>query len=167
MFAAPDTAGLAKPELYAELARQIAGLTAGEPDATANLANAAAVLFWGLTDVNWAGFYLWDGRELVLGPFQGRPACIRIGLGRGVCGTAATERRTLVVPDVDAFPGHIPCDGASRSEVVVPLLAAGRLLGVLDIDSPMIARFDQEDAAGLERCVAAIVMALDRAHATA
>jgi len=139
-----------KPKAYAELAQQLAGLLAGERDLIANAANTAALLFAALPEVNWAGFYFLKDGELVVGPFQGQPACVRIALGRGVCGTAAAERRTLVVPDVHAFPGHIACDAASRSEIVVPLLDRGRLLGVLDLDSPVPGRFDAADAAGLE-----------------
>ena len=136
---------------YAELAQQLAGLLHGESDFTANAANTAALIFDALPDVNWAGFYFLKGGELVVGPFQGKPACVRIALGRGVCGTAAAERRTIVVRNVEEFPGHIACDAASASEVVVPLITAGRLVGVLDIDSPSLARFDETDARGLER----------------
>lgn len=136
---------------YAELAQQLAGLLHGESDFTANAANTAALIFDALPDVNWAGFYFLKGGELVVGPFQGKPACVRIALGRGVCGTAAAERRTIVVRNVEEFPGHIACDAASASEVVVPLITAGRLVGVLDIDSPSLARFDEADARGLER----------------
>lgn len=135
---------------YAALARSLAALTASVPHRTANLANAAALLYASLEDVNWAGFYLLENGVLVLGPFQGRPACIEIPLGRGVCGTAAARGETLVVPDVRAFPGHIACDGASRSEIVVPLRRAGALAGVLDVDSPRCARFSEADRAGLE-----------------
>lgn len=146
-FRPTDTA---KPQLYRDLLAALDALTAGEPDAIANMANAAALLWDWLPDLNWAGFYRLVGGELVLGPFQGKPACIRIALGQGVCGTAAAERATQVVPDVHAFPGHIACDAASRSELVVPLLAGERLLGVLDLDSPVPARFDDEDARGCE-----------------
>jgi len=138
---------------YAELAQALAGLVHGESDFVANAANTSALIFDALPDINWAGFYLLKGGQLVVGPFQGKPACVRIALGKGVCGTAAVERRTLVVPDVEAFPGHIACDAASRSEIVIPLIAGGQLLGVLDIDSPKLARFDEEDARGLERLV--------------
>lgn len=134
------------------LDRSLSSLIEGEPDALANLANAAALLYHGLGDVNWAGFYLYKEGRLVLGPFQGKPACIRIPLGKGVCGAAAQSRRTLVVPDVHLFPGHIACDGASASEIVVPLLRDGRLLGVIDIDSPVKARFSDADRAALEEC---------------
>jgi GAF domain-containing protein len=143
----------AKGDTYANLATAAEAITAGEPDAIANMANLAALLWQFLPDLNWAGFYRFDGTELVLGPFQGKAACIRIALGRGVCGTAALERRTLLVPDVHAFPGHIACDAASRSEIVVPIVHAGELIGVLDLDSPSPARFDQEDKAGLEALI--------------
>ena len=139
-----------KPELYATLRGALEALIGDERDAIANLANASALIWQALPKINWAGFYLEKGGELVLGPFQGRPACIRIALGKGVCGTAAERRETVVVPDVDAFPGHIVCDEASRSEIVVPLVARGRLLGVLDVDAPDVGRFDAEDRAGLE-----------------
>ncbi len=125
-------------------------LTADEPDAIANMANAAALVWQYLPDLNWAGFYRMVGGELVLGPFQGKAACIRIPLGKGVCGTAAATRETQLVEDVHAFPGHIACDAASRSELVVPIVHDGRLIGVLDLDSPEPARFDAEDAAGCE-----------------
>jgi GAF domain-containing protein len=147
-----------KRAAYGELARELAGLLAGEHDLIANAANTAALIYHALPQVNWAGFYFLKDGELVVGPFQGKPACVRIALGRGVCGTAAAERRTLVVPDVHAFAGHIACDAASRSEVVVPLIKGSRLLGVLDLDSPAAARFDAADAAGLE-ALAAIFLA--------
>jgi L-methionine (R)-S-oxide reductase len=136
---------------YAQLADELGGLLRGENDFVANAANTSALLFEALPDLNWAGFYFLKGGELVVGPFQGKPACVRIALGKGVCGTAAVERRTIVVPDVEAFPGHIACDAASRSEIVVPLISDGELLGVLDLDSPRLARFDEDDARGLER----------------
>lgn len=148
-----STAGLSKPETYAQVNAQLAGLFAGERNGLANTANLAAVLFQALPGLNWAGFYFLRGGELVLGPFQGKVACVRIALGRGVCGTAAQQRQTIIVPDVHAFPGHIACDAASRSEIVVPLVKDGQLLGVLDLDSPELARFDQADAAGLEGAV--------------
>ena len=157
---APDAA-LPKRELYRELEGQLEGLMAGERDGIANLANAAALLFHALPDLNWAGFYLMRGGELVLGPFQGKPACLRIPLGRGVCGAAAAEARSQVVPDVHAFPGHIACDAASRSELVVPLVAGGRVLGVLDLDSPSPGRFDEADRAGCEALAARIVAGSD------
>ena len=139
-----------KSELYRDLASALDALTADEPDAIANMANVAALVWQYLPDLNWAGFYRLVGDELVLGPFQGKAACIRIPLGKGVCGTAAATRAVQLVADVHAFPGHIACDAASASEVVVPVLHDGRLIGVLDLDSPVIARFDAEDAAGLE-----------------
>ena len=146
---------------YASLAEELSGLLAGESDLIANAANTSALLFDALPDINWAGFYFLKQGELVVGPFQGKPACVRIGLGKGVCGTAAQQRRTLVVPDVDSFPGHIACDTASRSEIVIPLLANDLLWGVLDIDSATLARFDEVDRAGLER-VAAIFVGASR-----
>jgi L-methionine (R)-S-oxide reductase len=139
-----------KTTRYQELNAQLAGLFADETDGLANAANMCAVLYHGMPSLNWVGFYFLQGDELVLGPFQGKVACVRIRLGRGVCGTAAQRKETLVVPDVDAFPGHIACDPASRSEIVVPLLQHGRLLGVLDLDSPELARFDVEDCDGLK-----------------
>jgi len=146
----PDYAD--KARFYAELEAQARALVAGEPDRIANAANIAALIFHALPRINWAGFYFLQGEELVLGPFQGKPACVRIPLGRGVCGTAVAERRSQLVPDVHAFPGHIACDAASRSEVVVPLAdSSGALFGVLDIDSPEPDRFDAADLAGLER----------------
>lgn len=136
---------------YLRLAQELQALLEGETDLIANAANTAALLFDALPGINWAGFYFLKGGELVVGPFQGKPACVRIPLGKGVCGTAAAERRTLLVPDVHQFPGHIACDAASRSEIVVPLISGSVLLGVLDIDSPQLARFDAADAAGIER----------------
>lgn len=150
-----------KPGLYRELLAQLAGLLAGERDPWANAANASALLFSALPDLNWAGFYFLRGGELVVGPFQGRPACVRIALGRGVCGSAAAARRTLIVPDVHAFSDHIACDAASNSEVVVPILCEGRLVGVLDLDSPSLARFDGQDAAGLEQAASMIAAGCD------
>ena len=135
---------------YARLRSELLGLLAGEHDRVANAANTAALLFEALPEINWAGFYFLQGDELVVGPFQGKPACVRIALGKGVCGSAAAQRRTLIVADVNEFPGHIACDAASRSEIVVPLIDAGTLLGVLDIDSPRTGRFDAADARGLE-----------------
>jgi L-methionine (R)-S-oxide reductase len=137
-----------KADMYRELAEAADALTAGEPDAIANMANVAALLWEALPDLNWAGFYRNLDDELVLGPFQGRPACIRIPFGKGVCGTAAASLEPQCVADVHAFPGHIACDAASRSELVVPIVAAGRLVGVLDLDSPTPGRFDKEDVAG-------------------
>ncbi|WP_018749768.1 GAF domain-containing protein [Paenibacillus sanguinis] len=132
---------------------QLEALIAGESSMIANLANAAALLNFYLTDINWVGFYLYDGKELVLGPFQGLPACIRIPLGKGVCGTSAERRETLRIEDVHTFPGHIACDAASNSEIVIPLVKENQLLGVLDIDSPLKGRFDAEDQAFLEQFV--------------
>ena len=147
-FAPADTAD--KPALYADLTAAAKALVADESDAIANMANVAALVWQYLPDLNWAGFYRLVGDELVLGPFQGKAACIRIPLGKGVCGTAAATRATQLVDDVHAFPGHIACDAASASEIVVPIMHDGRLIGVLDLDSPVVARFDAEDAAGLE-----------------
>ncbi len=161
MFAIAPASAAAKPQAYADLLAQAKALLEGERDATANAANLAALLFHGLPELNWAGFYWMKDGGLVLGPFQGRPACVRIALGKGVCGTAAAGRRTVVVPDVHAFPGHIACDSASESEIVVPVLVGERLLGVLDLDSPRLARFDDEDARGLEALVRAFVEATD------
>lgn len=145
--------GQTKGETYAELGAQLRALVEGEEDFVANAANFSALLFHTLPDLNWAGFYLLKGGELVLGPFQGKPACVRIALGSGVCGTAARALRTVVVENVHEFPGHIACDSASNSEVVVPLVRGGELLGVLDLDSPSLGRFDEEDARGLEGLV--------------
>lgn len=139
---------------YARLAQELRALLAGESDLIANAANSAALLFEVLPEVNWAGFYFLKAGELLVGPFQGKPACVRIALGKGVCGTAALQRRTLVVPDVHEFPGHIACDAASRAEIVVPVMADDALLGVLDIDSPRVGRFDEADARGLQALVA-------------
>jgi GAF domain-containing protein len=146
-----------KSELYRDLAEQLGALLAGERDRIANTANMAALIYHRLPDVNWAGFYFRRGGELVLGPFQGKPACVRIPLGKGVCGTAASRGATVLVPDVHDFPGHIACDPASRSELVVPLIERGEVLGVLDLDSPLLARFDEVDQAGCERLAALFV----------
>jgi len=136
---------------YADLARQLEALLEGERHLTANAANTSSLLFHTLPDVNWTGFYLLEGEHLVVGPFQGKPACVRIGLDQGVCGAAARLRETVLVHDVHEFPGHIACDVASNSEVAVPLLRYGELLGVLDVDSPTVGRFDEEDRKGLEQ----------------
>lgn len=152
-------AATSKPEFYAAFNRQLEAVLHGERDWTANLAQMSALLMQTLPDLNWAGFYLLKDGELVLGPFQGKVACVRIALGRGVCGTAATRRASVVVPDVHAFPGHIACDSASNSEVVVPLLHQGQLYGVLDLDSPQTGRFTDEDARGLEQAVAILMQA--------
>ena len=155
-----------KATRYAELTAELGALLAGEPDPIANAANAVAAIYHSLDGLNWAGFYFLRGNELVLGPFQGRPACVRIALGKGVCGTAAAQRRSVLVPDVEAFPGHIACDAASRSELVIPLLGSSGLLGVLDLDSPVLARFDETDRAGCEALAAVVVRHLDRSVLT-
>ena len=144
---------------YETLATQLRGLLAGETDPIANAANTVALIFDALPEVSWAGLYFLRGGELIVGPFQGKPACVRIALGRGVCGAAAARRETIIVPDVNAFPGHIACDSASQSEVVVPLIAADRVAGVLDLDSARLARFDEADARGLERLAELFVRA--------
>ena len=145
---------------YDALIKQLSALTEGVPHPVANLANAAALLWQSLKNINWAGFYLLEGEVLVLGPFQGKPACIEIPMGRGVCGTAAARDCTLVVPDVHAFPGHIACDDASASEIVIPLRQDGRVVGVLDIDSPLRGRFTEEDRVGLEAFAACLERAM-------
>jgi L-methionine (R)-S-oxide reductase len=151
-----------KPILYRELARELGALLAGERDFIANLANSAALIYHSLPDLNWAGFYLLKDGELVVGPFQGKPACVRIALGKGVCGTAAAQRTTVVVRDVHEFPGHIACDSASNSEIVVPMIHNGELLGVLDLDSPRLARFDENDRVGLEELVRVLTRSLSK-----
>ena len=161
MFALQRPPSSSKADLHSALGEQARALLQGERDLTANAANLAALIFHTLPDLNWAGFYWLKGGELVLGPFQGKPACVRIALGKGVCGSAAQARKTIVVPDVHAFPGHIACDSASRSEVVVPVVVSGRVAGVLDLDSPLPARFDEEDARALESLVADFVAATD------
>ena len=150
--------GLSKPELYAELLEAARAITEGEPDGVANMANCAALLAEFLPDLNWAGFYRLMGGTLVLGPFAGRPACIRIALGQGVCGAAAASGETQLVPDVHAFPGHIACDAASRSELVVPIKRGDTVIAVIDLDSPLLARFDGQDAAGLEAVAALLAV---------
>ena len=163
MFEAATIDAATKPEHYAQLADQARALLAGEHDRIANAANFAALVYHALPGLNWAGFYFHDGEELVLGPFQGKPACVRIALGRGVCGTAAVSRRTQVVEDVNAFPGHIACDSASQSEIVVPMYTPdGALIGVFDVDSPVVGRFDDEDRAGMERLVRIWLDALEQ-----
>jgi GAF domain-containing protein len=154
MFAAPALVADDKPAFYRDLAAALDGLLGDEADGIANAANTASLIFTQVPDLNWAGFYFLKDGELVVGPFQGQPACVRIALGRGVCGTAAAERRTVVVADVHAFPGHIACDAASRSELVVPLVKGDTLIGVLDLDSPLPGRFDADDAVGIERLAA-------------
>ena len=148
-----------KGELYANLAAQLRSLLEGERDLIANAANCSALLYHALPDLNWAGFYFYKDGELVLGPFQGQPACVRIAVGKGVCGTAAEQRQTILVDNVHEFPGHIACDSASNSEIVVPLITDGKLLGVLDLDSPSLARFDDQDAEGLNELVNIFVKA--------
>jgi len=163
MYAATRVQTLSTAALYEELAVQARSLLEGERDAVANAANVAALIFHSVPQLNWAGFYWLRGNELVLGPFQGQPACVRIALGKGVCGTAAAQLRSIVVPDVHAFPGHIACDSASRSEVVVPVMRGNAMLGVLDLDSPHPARFTEEDARGLEALARIFVEATDLA----
>ena len=150
MFSGTIPIAATKPELYRELQLQLTGLLSGEQDAIANAANTAALLYHFLPEVNWVGFYFLKDSELVLGPFQGKPACARIPLGKGVCGTAGRRLESTLVPDVSAFPGHIVCDAGSRSELVVPLVKHGALWGVLDLDSPALGRFDEADRAGCE-----------------
>ena len=147
-------------ELYDHLKAQLRSLLAGERDLIANAANFSALLFHSLPEVHWAGFYFYKDRELVLGPFQGQPACVRIAMGKGVCGTAAERRQTLLVDDVHEFPGHIACDSASNSEIVVPVIKDGCLLGVLDLDSPVFARFDDGDARGLNELLSILVQSI-------
>jgi L-methionine (R)-S-oxide reductase len=149
-----------KATLYSDLASALGGLVDGEPDGIANMANAAALIWESLPDINWAGFYRNVDGELVLGPFQGRPACIRIPFGQGVCGAAAATLQVQRVEDVHAFPGHIACDSASNSEIVVPIVRDGKLLAVLDIDSPKHARFDAEDEAGCVRLAEILASAI-------
>ena len=155
-----DTLTGSKPEQYAQLLAQARALVHGEADRIANAANLSALVFHALPQLNWVGFYFYDGKELVVGPFQGLPACVRIPLSKGVCGAAASSRQTQRIEDVDAFPGHIACDSASRSELVVPLVHNGALIGVFDIDSPVIARFDADDQLGLEAIAQVFVEAL-------
>ena len=149
-----------KQQHYAELAQQTASLVAGEPDYIANMANVSSLLYWALKDVNWAGFYLLKGQELVLGPFHGQPACIRIPIGKGVCGAAVSENKAQLVHDVHEFPGHITCDAASNSEVVLPVYVKGEIFAVLDLDSPNIGRFEQADLDGLQLIVNALQASL-------
>ena len=151
-----------KNELYDQLAAQLSSLLAGERDLIANAANFSSLIFHSLPDLNWAGFYFEKDGELVLGPFQGRPACMRISPGQGVCGAAAANCATTIVPNVHEFPGHIACDSASNSEIVIPLLEGQRLIGVLDLDSPKLSRFDEEDAAGLEMLVKILLSSIIR-----
>lgn len=160
MFTLTSATAGSKAEIYALLQQQAEALLQGEHNVIANAANLASLIWHSLPDLNWAGFYFYDGTELVLGPFMGKPACVRIAIGKGVCGTAAATRTTQLVEDVHAFPGHIACDAASNSEIVVPLVRDGALLGVLDLDSPKTARFDAEDRAALERIAALWVQPL-------
>ena len=146
-----------KTELYDQLAVQLSSLLAGERDLIANAANFSSLIFHSLPDLNWAGFYFAKDDDLVLGPFQGKPACVRIRIGQGVCGTAAARRATTIVPNVHEFPGHIACDSASNSEIVIPLIKKDELIGVLDLDSPVLARFDEADAEGLQRLAAILI----------
>ena len=150
---------VSKGELYENLKLQLSSLLEGERDFIANAANLSSLLYHSLPDLNWAGLYLHKGGELVLGPFQGQPACVRIAIGKGVCGTAAEQRQTILVDNVHDFPGHIACDSASNSEIVVPLIAHDKLLGVLDLDSPEFTRFDDEDARGLNELVEIFIQA--------
>lgn len=150
MFQADALPTDSKPDFYRGLQAQARALLDGEHDRIANAANLAALVWQAVPEINWAGFYFFDGRELVLGPFQGKPACVRIALSRGVCGAAASQGVTQLVPDVHAFAGHVACDAASRAEIVVPLFLDGRLLGVWDVDSPMPGRFDDADRVGME-----------------
>ncbi|HET6783861.1 MAG TPA: GAF domain-containing protein [Pseudoxanthomonas sp.] len=160
MSFATQTLSGSKPEQYAQLIAQARALIQGEPDRVANAANLAALVYHALPDLNWVGFYFYDGAELVVGPFQGLPACVRIALDKGVCGAAARTRQTQRVADVEAFPGHIACDAASRSELVVPLVHEGALVGVFDLDSPRVNRFDEDDQQGLEAIAQAFLEAL-------
>jgi L-methionine (R)-S-oxide reductase len=162
MFQAATISASDKPGFYRELVQQLEGLLHGERDAIANAANLSALLYDAMPRLNWAGFYLMRGGELVLGPFQGKPASVRIPVGRGVCGTAVTRRESILVEDVHAFPGHIACDAASRSELVVPLIRHGEVIGVIDLDSPELGRFDADDQAGIEAIASLYLQASDR-----
>jgi GAF domain-containing protein len=153
--------GQSKTQLYQDLAAQLTALLGDERNRIANAANMSAFLFMAVPDLNWAGFYFMQNGELVVGPFQGKPACVRIAVGEGVCGTAVTERRSILVEDVHQFPGHIACDAGSESELVVPLVKDGEIIGVLDLDSPRLARFDAEDQAGMEALAGIFVAASD------
>lgn len=165
-YVPPLAEGASKNDRYIELRRYVLALVEGETDWLANLANVAGAVFEHVPGLNWAGFYLMKGGELVLGPFQGRPACVRIAVGRGVCGAAVAERRTQVVPDVTAFPGHIACDARSRSEIVVPIVVDAQVVGVLDLDSARVANFDIEDRRALETIVKDITPVVDWRAAT-
>jgi len=161
MFNAAARKHDSKPALYADLVEQANALFEGEHDYVANAANLSALLFHNLPYLNWAGFYFLKDEGLVLGPFQGKPACVRIALGKGVCGTAARDKKSIVVPDVNAFPGHIACDSDSKSEIVVPLIRFGKVIGVIDVDSPNLARFDDDDRRGLEALADVFLNATD------
>ena len=161
MFNAAARKHDSKPALYADLLEQANALFEGEHDYVANAANLSALLFHTLPYLNWAGFYFLKEEGLVLGPFQGKPACVRIAMGKGVCGTAARDKKSIVVPDVNAFPGHIVCDSDSRSEIVVPLVRFGKVIGVIDLDSPNLARFDEDDRRGLEALAEVFLNATD------
>jgi len=153
--------GSSKAQQYQLLSAQLSSVFENESDFIANMANCAALIYHSLVDLNWAGFYILRENALMLGPFQGKPACVRIPLGKGVCGTAAQRRETILVEDVHQFPGHIACDSASQSEIVIPIVKAGQVVGVLDLDSPILNRFDAEDAAGLERLVSLFMQLTD------
>ncbi len=164
MFEAQAIASESRAVFYSDLNKQLTGLLEGERDLMANTANFSSLIFLMLADLNWAGFYFLRGNDLVLGPFQGKPACVRIPVlpaPRGVCGNAAFHKKTFVVPNVHEFPGHIACDSASNSEIVIPLMAGGKVIGVLDVDSPTLARFDDEDRAGLETMVKTLIAKTD------
>jgi L-methionine (R)-S-oxide reductase len=161
MFNAAARKHDSKPALYADLVEQANALFEGEHDYVANAANLSALLFHTLPYLNWAGFYFLKDEGLVLGPFQGKPACVRIAMGKGVCGTAARDKRSIVVPDVNAFPGHIACDSDSKSEIVVPLIRFGKVIGVIDVDSPNLSRFDDDDRRGLEALADVFLNATD------
>ena len=164
MFEAKIVAAASKAEFYSDLNKQLGGLLAGERDLMANSANFSSLIYLLLGDLNWAGFYFLRGNDLILGPFQGKPACVRIPVQpapRGVCGSAAFHRKTFVVDNVHEFPGHIACDSASNAEIVIPLIADDIVLGVLDIDSPTLSRFDEEDRVGLETMVTTFIKATD------
>lgn len=161
MFEVTEISAQSKTDFYKTLAKQLHRLLEGERDFLANCANAAALLFRAMPDVNWVGFYFYKSGGLVLGPFQGKPACSRIAIGKGVCGAAAEKMKTIVVKNVRDFPGHIACDSASNSEIVAPMIKQGKLIGVLDVDSPQLERFDEEDKAGLEVLVEVLLSSSD------
>ena len=150
-----------KPLLYIDLAQSLRNLLGEERDPIANMANMASLLYFSLPSINWSGFYIYDGQELVLGPFHGKPACVRIQMGKGVCGTSAFKRETLMIENVHEFPGHIACDADSKSEIVIPLIKDDIIIGVLDIDSPIYARFDEDDKHGLQQLIEILQFATD------